>query len=570
MPTKHKRTCNLCEANCGIIIETEGRKVLSVKGNPDHVLSGGYICPKATAIPDIQDDPDRLRTPLKRVGDEWHEISFEQAFAEIGERFAAITSGAKRASLYLGNPSAHNYGITMQMRVLFKTLELRGLYSASTLDQLPHMLAQKWVYGHSSLSPVADIDRTDYMLIIGGNPAASNGSYWTVPNARGRMKNLRKRGGKLVVIDPRRTETADLADDHHFIKPGTDTALLIGLLLALKEADLVNPRQAADYLNDNWSTLWSSLEEFTIAEMAAHCGVSENAIREIAHDLGQPGPAIVYGRMGVSVTQFGTLNHWLIQMLNIAAGNLDREGGILFNAPVIDPVENNGTGSYARFTSRVSNQPEVLGELPVVELADDITIPGDGQIGALFTIAGNPVLSSPDGCRLDEALAQLDLMVSIDFYRNETTRHAHYILPPCGPLEKDHYPFFLAPLAVRNYTCYSPPLFDKEPGTRADWEIIYGMCHAINSARGLKTPDVVEPRAALAHLLEKSTYDLTLDDLDAAPDGIDFGELKPSLPGRLKTEDGKINCAPTHCLEDLEITRILRTASHKNMTRHFR
>ena len=552
MPQLHKRTCHLCEANCGIVIETEGRKVLSIKGNPDNALSEGYICPKATAIADLQDDPDRLRKPVKRVGDEWQEISFEQAYKEIAERLVAITATGKRASLFLGNPTAHNFGMTTQMRHISKAIAARGVYSASTLDQIPHMVAYKLVYGHFVNYTVCDIDRTNYMLIIGGNPAASNGSLWTVPNVRERIKRLQKRGGKLVVIDPRRTETAKLADEHHFIRPGADTAFLLALLHSMDRQGLTNPGRLTEMLDDGWETAWAAIRSFDASALAAFCSIDQAVIDEIAREISADQPAIVYGRMGVSVARFGTVNHWLIQLANIASGNLDREGGVMFGAPVHDPVESSGSGSYGRYSSRISGQPEVFGEFPSAELADDITEPGDGQIGALFTLAGNPVLSSPGGRQLDNALEKLDLMVSLDMYVTATTRHADYILPPCGPLEKDHYPLLLAPLMIRNFACYSPPVFEKEDGAKADWEILYELSCAVNEANGEPTPPLTTPRQALGAMMENSSYDITLADLDAAPDGIDFGPLYPRLPGRLKTEDKRLHCAPSPCMEDLE------------------
>ena len=552
MPQLHKRTCHLCEANCGIVIETEGRKVLSIKGNPDNALSEGYICPKATAIADLQDDPDRLRKPVKRVGDEWQEISFEQAYKEIAERLVAINATGKRVSLFLGNPTAHNFGMTTQMRHISKAIAARGVYSASTLDQIPHMVAYKLVYGHFANYTVCDIDRTNYMLIIGGNPAASNGSLWTVPNVRERIKRLQKRGGKLVVIDPRRTETAKLADEHHFIRPGADTAFLLALLHSMDRQGLTNPGRLTEMLDDGWETAWAAIRSFDAGALAAFCSIDQAVIDEIAREISADQPAIVYGRMGVSVARFGTVNHWLIQLANIASGNLDREGGVMFGAPVHDPVESSGSGSYGRYSSRISGQPEVFGEFPSAELADDITEPGEGQIGALFTLAGNPVLSSPGGRQLDNALEKLDLMVSLDMYVTATTRHADYILPPCGPLEKDHYPLLLAPLMIRNFACYSPPVFEKEDGAKADWEILYELSCAINEAKGEPTPPLTTPRQALGAMMENSSYDITLADLDAAPDGIDFGPLYPRLPDRLKTEDKRLHCAPSPCMEDLE------------------
>ena len=551
MPEIHARTCHLCEANCGVLMTVEGGKVTKVTGNPDHVLSEGYICPKATAIPDIQNDPDRLRSPIKKVGDDWEEISWEQAFSEIAAKHQAIVAGSKVGAMFFGNPNVHNYSSSFSTRGLVKAWGAKGIYSASTLDQLPHMICQKWVYGHNALFPVPDIDRTMFMLCVGGNPLASNGSLWTVPNVKKRIQRLQKRGGKFVVVDPRKTETAKIADGHHFIKPGTDTALFLGLLLALDEAGLVNPGRLIPMLN-GWDGAWKLIHQFGLKELSAFCGISEADIRAIAAELGSGQPAIVYGRMGVSVARYGTLNHYLIQLLNIATGNVDREGGVMFPDTIIDPVERSGTGSYGRYQTRLSGRPEVLGELPAAELAPEIITEGQGQIGALITLASNPVISTPGGRQLDEALETLDLMVSIDMYITETTRHADYILPPCGPLEKDHYPLFFAPLAIRNFAVYSAPLFEKAEGSKADWEIMADIAAAIGVAKGENAaPEKIEPRVILAQMIESSPHNITLDEIEAQPNGYDMGPLTPRLPERLKTQDGLIHCAPEMPMKDL-------------------
>lgn len=548
----HARTCHLCEANCGVLMTVQDGKVTKVTGNPDHVLSEGYICPKATAIPDLQNDPDRLRGPIKKVGEKWEEISWDQAFSEIAAKHQSIVSGPKIASIYLGNPNAHNYSSSFSMRGLTKSWGAKGLYSASTLDQLPHMICQKWVYGHNALYPVPDIDRTMYMLCVGGNPLASNGSLWTVPNVKKRIQRLQARGGKFVVVDPRKTETAKISDGHHFIKPGTDTALFLGLLLALDAAGLVNPGRLMPMLKD-WDAAWAQIHQFNLEDLSDYCGVSADDMRGIAVELGSGQPAIVYGRMGVSVVKHGTLNHWLIQLLNIATGNVDREGGVMFPDSIIDPVERSGTGSYGRYHQRLSGRPEVLGELPAAELAPEITTGGEGQIGALLTLAGNPVLSSPGGRQLDRALESLDLMVSIDMYITETSRHADYILPPCGPLERDHYPLFFTPLAIRNYAAYSPALFEKAEGTKADWEIMADLEAAIRAAQGENAPPAkIEPRIILDQIMQSSPHKISLAEIEAHPNGYDMGPLKPRLPARLKTDDGLIHCAPEMPLKDLK------------------
>ncbi|PZN93934.1 MAG: oxidoreductase [Alphaproteobacteria bacterium] len=548
--TTHFRTCHICEANCGIVVETQGRTVLSIKGDPENPFSRGHICPKATAIADLESDPDRLRTPVKRVGEDWQPIGWDQAYAEIAARVATIRAAGGETAIYVGNPTAHNYSVTPQIPLLRKALGSRNNFSASSVDQVPHQLVQMWMYGHNALFPIPDIDRTHHMVIIGGNPLASNGSVWTVPDVRKRIQALQARGGTLTVIDPRRTETAAIADTHHFIRPGSDPALLVGLLLALDAAGLVAPGRLAPMLA-GWDDVWAALRRFDIAACAAACGVAEAEIHRLAAVLGSGEPAVVYGRIGVSTAEFGTLNHWLINLLNIATGNLDRAGGAMFSSPAVDIVGQTGSGTRGRFHSRVSGHPELLGEYPAVAMAEEIATPGEGQVRALFTIAGNPVLSVPDGGALDSALSGLELMVSIDMYVTATSAHAHYILPPCGPLEKDHYPLFLAPIATRNFANYSPPVFDRKPGTKSDWEIVAELARAIAGMQGQPLPNIVPPRETLDRMLRNSPRGLTLADIEAHPHGLDLGAHEPRLPERLKTPDKTIACAPELLVADL-------------------
>jgi anaerobic selenocysteine-containing dehydrogenase len=550
MSTSHVRTCHLCEANCGVIIETEGRTILSIKGDPENPLSRGHVCPKSTALADLENDPDRLRAPIKRVGDDWQPIGWDQAYAEIAAKIAAIRQKGGEAAMYIGNPTAHNYSISPQLPSLRKALGAKAIFSASSVDQVPHQLVQMWIFGHNALFPIPDIDNTRHMVIIGGNPLASNGSVWTVPDVKKRILALQARGGRLTVIDPRRTETAQIADAHHFVRPGADPALLTALLLALDEAGLVNPGRLAPMLS-GWDDAWAALRRFEIPVLAAACGIDEAVIRDLAAELGSGEPAVVYGRIGVSTASFGTLNHWLIVLLNIATGNLDRVGGSMFSSPAADIVAETGSGTRGRFHSRVSGHPEVLGEFPAVAMAEEITTPGAGQVRALFTIAGNPVLSVPDGGALDTALDSLDLMVSIDMYVTATSAHADYILPPCGPLEKDHYPLFLAPIAMRNFANYSPPVFERTPGTKSDWEIVAELARAIAGATGQTLPNIVPPRETLDRMLRNSPRGLTLAEIESHPHGLDLGPLEPRLPERLRTPDKTIDCAPAEIVADL-------------------
>ncbi len=552
MPQVHARTCHICEANCGVLVEVEGREILSIKGNPDHVLSRGHICPKATAIADLQDDPDRLHRPVKKVDGEWQEIGWDQAFAEIAGRLKQIKDDDGKPAMYLGNPSAHDYGISTQIGTLRRAIGLKNLYSASTLDQIPHHVVQYRMYGHVSLAAVPDIDRCQYLVIIGGNPAASNGSIWTVPDFKKRVKEMQARDGQLVVIDPRRTETAKLADVHHFVKPGTDTALLIGILQSVFDAGLVDTSRLDALLDDSWDQVEPAMAGFDIGELAEYCGISVAIMQEIAAQLAADQPAAIYGRMGVSVCEFGTLNQWLIQLINIATGNLNREGGTMVPEPALDTINLVGRGSIRTAETNRGEMPCVMGELPTITFAEEMLREDEERIRALFVVTGNPVLSAPDGARLDRALEKLDLMVSFDMYVTATSRHADYILPPCGPLEKDHYPFFFGPLAIRNYASYSPAIFDIPEGEKADWEIIAELAREILAQEGQDIPNIREPRDLLDNMLQSSPAGLTLEQVEAAPNGIDLGPLRECLGERLLTEDKKINAVHGDFLAELQ------------------
>ncbi|ATW04848.1 molybdopterin oxidoreductase family protein [Sphingorhabdus sp. YGSMI21] len=552
MSTIHARTCHICEANCGVLVEVEGREILSIRGNPDHVLSRGHICPKATAIADLQDDPDRLHKPVKKVDGQWQEIGWEQAFTEIAGKLLDLKGQGAKPAMYMGNPSAHDYGISTQISALRHAVGVKNLYSASTLDQIPHHVVQYHMYGHVSLAAVPDIDRSQYLLIIGGNPAASNGSIWTVPDFKKRVKEMRARNGLLVVVDPRRTETAKLADEHHFVKPGTDTALLIGILKSIFDAGLADISRLEAILDDSWAAIEPAIAGFDMDQLAAHCGISVEDMQDMAAQLAADQPAAIYGRMGVSVCEFGTLNQWLIQVINIASGNLDREGGTMVPQPALDTINLVGRGSVRTVDTVRGVMPSVMGELPMVTFADEMLRDDDERIRSLFVVTGNPVLSAPDGAKLDRALERLDLMVSFDMYVTETSRHADYILPPCGPLEKDHYPFFFGPLAIRNYASYSPAIFELQEGEKTDWEIIAELAREILAQDGQDVPNIREPRDVLDGMLRSSPAGLTLAEVEAAPNGIDLGPLRPCMAERLRTEDKKILCAHPDFLAELQ------------------
>jgi len=548
----HARTCHICEANCGLLVEVEGREILSIRGNPDHVLSRGHICPKGTAIADLQDDPDRLHKPVKKVGGQWQEIGWEQAYTEIAAKLVALKGQGAKPAIYAGNPGAHDYALSTQVGQLRRAIGLKNIYSASTLDQIPHHVVQYHMYGHVSLAAVPDIDRCQYLVIIGGNPMASNGSIWTVPDFRKRVKEMQARDGRLVVVDPRRTETARIADAHHFVKPGTDTALLVGILKSIFDSGLVDTSRVDALLDDSWSAIEPAVAGFDMDQLAAHCGISVETMEEMAAQLAADQPAALYGRMGVSVCEFGSLNQWLIQVINIASGNLDRVGGTMVPQPALDTINLVGRGSVRTVDTVRGPMPSIMGELPTITFADEMLRDDEQRIRSLFVLTGNPVLSAPDGAKLDRALERLDLMVSFDMYVTATSRHADYILPPCGPLEKDHYPFFFGPLAIRNYASYSPAIFDMPDGEKADWEIVAELSLAIMAQDGQDLPNIRVPRDVLDNMLQSSPAGLTLAEVEAAPNGIDLGPLQPCMAERLRTENGKIHCAHPDFLAELQ------------------
>ncbi|MGR9089878.1 MAG: molybdopterin-dependent oxidoreductase [Gammaproteobacteria bacterium] len=563
--TIHYRACNLCEAICGLEIRVRDGEIVSIKGDPNDPLSRGHICPKAVALQDLQTDPDRLRRPLRRrrdIGDgtSWEEISWDAAFAEVAERIVEVRRrhGDDAFAVYMGNPSVHNYGILTHQGALFSQLRTNNRYSATSVDQLPHHLTSLWLYGHKDLIPVPDIDRTDYLLVLGGNPLASNGSIWTVPDVRQRIKDLRARGGKLVVIDPRRTETAALASDYHAIRPATDMLLLAALLHEILRTQSVSAEGFAS-VADGLDTVRAALAPFTPARVAARTGIAAGTIETIARDFAGAERAVCYGRMGVSVQSFGTLNHWLIQLLNLVTGNLDRAGGALFTHPAAFDPAGTRPGRFARYRSRVSGRPEFGGELPVAAMAEEMLTPGDGQIKALFTCAGNPVLSTPNGRQLDTALAGLAFMVSLDPYLNETTRHADIILPPTAPLEHDHYDVAFHTLAVRNTARFNEAVLPKPEGARHDWEIFTELGQRVAKLLGTTAREQVPPADIVDQQLRAGRYSeaaghpagLSLERLRTNPSGIDLGTLEPSGAQRLLTPDQRINCAIPECINDL-------------------
>ncbi len=600
--TTHTRTCPFCEATCGLSVELDGREVVAVRGDADDVFSAGFLCPKATGLRHLSADPDRLRTPLVRGADgELAEAGWDEAFAAIDRRLAPILAehGRDAVAVYLGNPSAHNLSALTYGPVWLKALASRNVFTASSVDQMPKHVSAGLMFGTPLSIPVPDIDRTDHLLILGANPLVSNGSLLTAPDMRGRLRRLRERGGRVVVVDPRRTRTAEAADEHHFIRPGHDAHLLMAMAQVILEEGLEDLGPIGAHVR-GLDAVRELTAPFTPAAVAPACGIAADQIRRLARELAAAERAAVYGRIGTTTQSFGTLASWLVDVLNVLTGNLDREGGAMFTRAAAgqrNSVGRRGQGrgfAIGRWHTRVRGLPEALGELPVSALAEEIDTPGDGQVRALITHAGNPLLSTPNSDRLARAVEGLDFMLAIDIYVNETTRHADVILPAPDPLEKPHYDLALYQLAARNVANYSPAILESE--LPSEWEVLARLTGIISGQGPDVDVDVVDsmaigamvarevgdthsriagrdpgeilaeleprrgPERILDLLLRVGDYGdafgdqpdgLTLARLEENPHGIDLGPLAPRMPDVLRTASGKIELAPEPITADV-------------------
>jgi anaerobic selenocysteine-containing dehydrogenase len=567
MTTTAHVTCPLCEATCGLTVTLEGARVTGVRGDDADVFSHGFICPKGASLGALHHDPDLLREPMVKRDGSWVTVTWDEAFAEIDARLRPIMDqhGRDAVALYAGNPSVHNTSTALYGPVFYKALSTKNFYTASTVDQLPKHFTSGYLFGHPLSIPVPDIDHTDHLLLLGANPLVSNGSLMTMPDARGRLRAIQRRGGKVVVIDPKRTRTAELADEHHAIRPGTDALLLFALAQVLFAENLVNPGRLAEHLT-GLDEVRALAEPFTPEAVAPATGLPAEDIRRMARELAAAPSAAVYGRIGTTTQAFGTLASWLVDVLNVLTGNLDRRGGAMFPQAAAGARVGRRKGfSTGRWRSRVRGLPEVIGELPVATLADEILTPGDGRIRALITVCGNPCLSTPNAGRLSEALAQLDFMVSLDIYLNETSRHADVILPGPTPLERSHYDVALYQLAVRNIANWTPAALPTDvpqewqtllrltgivtgQGPNADLSALDDFVATQIGQRFEVDPALAAGRTGPARLIDLmlrgGPYDLTLADLEAAPHGVDLGPLQPRLPDLLTTPSGRVELAP--------------------------
>ena len=602
--TSHFRTCPLCEATCGLEVNLEDGEIVRIRGDREDVFSHGFICPKGSTLTRLDDDPDRLRRPLIRRNGRHEPASWDEAFALIEEKMAPIisTHGPNAVGFYLGNPNVHSMSGPLYNRVLLKMVRSRSIFTAATVDQMPKHVSSGYMFGHPDLIPVPDIDRTDYLLMLGANPYESNGSLATAPDWPARMKAIQDRGGKIVTVDPRRTKTAAASDEHIPIRPGTDALFLFALANVIFES---GPFQLENLAVEGLDELAAAVEQFTPELVETACGISTDTIRRLAGELAAAPTAAVYGRVGTHTAEFGTMASWMVDVLNTITGNLDHPGGAMFPKAAHEQPRQRRGFETGRWATRVRGIPEVRGELPVSALAEEILEPGEGQIRALVTIAGNPILSTPHSGRLDEALASLEFMVAIDIYLNETTRHADVILPGTSPLRRSHYDFAFYQLSVRNVANYSPPLFELEEGGMDEWKVllrlgatltgqgsnpdldtlddgVFGMM--VGSAVGNPSSPIHgrDPEAIfeattggrgtdrmLDFLIRTGPYGdgyganpegMNLESLKASPHGIDLGPLQPRLEDDICTPSGRVELAPEPLLADV---RRLRAAADR-------
>ncbi|MGZ4890547.1 MAG: molybdopterin-dependent oxidoreductase, partial [Candidatus Angelobacter sp.] len=582
--TIHHRICPFCEACCGLEITVAEGRVKRIRGHAADVFSGGYLCPKGVALKDLHEDPDRLRKPLIKRNGRFVEATWDEAFAEIERRLPPIIAkhGADSVALTLGNPVVHKAALLLYAPRLGRALGSKNVFSASTLDQMPKHLSCGLMFGDFLSIPVPDIERTDFLLMLGANPMVSNGSLWTVPNFRDKAKALRARGGQLVVVDPRRTETAKAADEHIFIRPSGDVFLLLGMVHALFAENMVHLNRLADHVAGA-DALERAVAGFAPERVAARCGIPAETIRTLARSLAAAKHAVVYGRVGTCTQEYGTLCSWLVDVLNILTGHFDEPGGAMF--PKAAALQANTMGKpgagkgvvTGRRKSRVSGAPEVLGEFPMSCLAEEIQTPGEGQVRALITVSSNPALSSPNGERLSAAMDQLDFMVSMDIYLNETTRHADVILPGTSPLEDSHYDVAFSQLSYRNHARYSHSVFPHAADHPEEWQVLLRLIGIIQGKGAAADIDRIDDELLMEDLrrtagpyaeqifktlsrqrgverlldlgLRAGPYGdqfgmkpdgLNLDKVQAEEGGIDLGALEPRVPEVLRTPSGKI------------------------------
>lgn len=580
--TTRYRTCHLCEAMCGLAIEVEGNEIVSIKGHQEDIYSQGHICPKGVALKDLHTDPDRLQRPVKRTADGWEEISWEEAFDTVERQFKSIRRkyGTEAIATYTGNPTVHNTGTALTLYDTINAIDTRNRYASHSLDSVPVFLVNQMMFGHAMLAPIPDIEQLEYFLIVGANPLASNGSFMSTPNIRGKIQAIQDKGGKVVVIDPRHTETAKKASEHYFIQPESDVLFLLAIINELFRRDAVKPSRVLSF-TDHIRELKTIAQPYTAECVAPLTGITQQQLTHIVDDLVRYTNSVVYGRLGVNTQSFGTICQWLITSINILLGRLDEKGGLMFTLPAIDYVTLMAHESKMfRYSSRVKEYQEIIGEFPTATLADEILTEGKNQVRALLTIAGNPARSAPNSVLMEEALADLEFMVAVDMYINETTKYADIILPPAVGLETMHYSFVLHMVATRNTAKFSPAPLPIADHQRYDWQIMGELQRRLFHGSFLKwignsIMSRLHPRTKLDLALRTGPYGvwggrflkqggLSLRRLEKQVEGVELSPSTSVLPKRLFTTDKRVKLVPhIFAKEMVKVEGLLKPAAKK-------
>jgi anaerobic selenocysteine-containing dehydrogenase len=583
------RNCPLCEGMCGVKISVADDTVTRVRPNEEDTWSRGHICPKGTVLGALHHDPDRLHHPVIREGSSFREVSWEAAFERLTELSSRVREryGIEGFASYGGNMVGKDATLGRYAGLLFRTSGIRQIYSSSTVDQQPKNVSCQLMFGNQWKIPIPDIDRTELFLIFGANPAASKGSILSHQDVMRGIRELRRRGGRVIVIDPVRTATAQAADQWIGVRPGSDAALLLAIANVLFTENRIRLGHLADLVT-GLDEVRALAARFSPERVAGFCGVTADTIRGLAHELARVDRAAIYGRIGLCTQEFGTLASWMIDVLAILTGNLDRPGGSMWSTPVsaeVDMLAGYPAGAPIIVgKSRVRGARGVLGRLPSACLAEEIDTPGAGQIKGLLTIASNPVLSAPESERLAAALPLLECMVSLDNYINETTRHAHVIFPSVSLLEASHFDTWSWIFCLTSGGHYSPPLF-KPVGRPEPWEVVARVGSilggkpeadpaAVDDAyfSGLAKARGIEPAVALAaspthghdRIIDLAIRTgafgdrygaipdgLNLDSFRNQPNGLILGLTQPQAHKGFPTPSGKIELAHDLILEDV-------------------
>ena len=482
MTIEHRTTyCRICESLCGMVAEVQDDRLVSLRADKDHPLSAGFACQKGIAFTEVVNDPDRVTTPLRRRADgAFEEVTWDNALADIAKRLSEIhrRHGSGAVGWYFGNPGAFSYSHLMAVVCFINGLGLGAhLFTASSQDTHSRLMASQLLYGIPSAVPIPDLNRTDLLVVMGANPVVSHGSVLTAPRIKDRMRDVVKRGGRVIVIDPRKTETA-AQFEWLGIVPDTDALLLLSMLAVMFAEDLVDRRRVATQA-DGLGWLATQCAPFTPERTGAATGIPADTVRELARSLARTPRAAIYGRIGTCAGRSGTLTSYLVDAVNLVAGNVDVPGGSVFGSFAV-PGEGwafTALGAllrydYRRNRSRVGGFGNLVHTEPATMLAKEITTPGDRQIRALFVSAGNPVLSVPNGAELAEAMPQLELSVALDFYVTETTAQCDYVLPVTTMYERDDFPLLFQPFQTTPFRQITEAVVAPRGQARTEWQIV--------------------------------------------------------------------------------------------------